>query len=224
MAGPGFAEFVCMQKQTMRKLFLASLCLGLWSSPAFADRDSHFDMSFSFLAGQRSYDGATFGYAEGTASPSLGGSFSSPPFSGVAVAGPGGEANLVVDRVRFTIGLHRPYASLATEQRSLQLSGGPQVQVHKLDVFEVRYGLGYEVPLDRFMLHADLMGTTDSLSTLLTVGDDQATYKSKNFSYSARIGGRYAINDHYYAHASAEIGLIGNIDASGYIGVGFRAP
>ena len=208
----------------MRKPIVASLCLIFWTSPAFADRDNHFDMSFSFLAGQRSYDGATFGFSDGTASPSLGGSFQSPPFTGVSVAGPGGEANLVISRVRFTIGIQRPYASLASDQRKIQLADASSVQVHGLSVFEVRYGLGYEYPFDRFTLFADLMGTADSLSALLTVGDDQATYKSENFAYSGRIGGRYAINRHYYFHASAEFGMVGNIDAGGYLGVGFRSP
>ena len=208
----------------MRKLFLASLCLGLWTSPALADRDNHFDISFSFLAGQRSYDGATFGYTEGTASPGLGGSFNAPPFAGVSVAGPGGEANLVISRVRFTIGIQRPYANLAAAQRTIPLAQTSPVQVHGLNIFEVRYGLGYEFPVKRFTLMADLMGTTDKLSALLTVGDEQATYESKNFGYSARIGARYAINRLYYAHASAEFGMGGNIDAGGYVGVGFRTP
>lgn len=213
-----------MQKQTMRKLIVASVCLGLWTSPALADRDTHFDMSFSFLAGQRSYDGATFGFSDGTASPSLGGSFRSPPFSGVSVAGPGFEANLVVNRFRFTIGMQRPYARLVSEQRNIPLAEGPSVQVHRLDISEIRYGLGYEHPLGRFTLMVDLMGTTDKLTTQLTEGDQQASYESKNFSYSGRIGGRYAINRYYYLHGSAEFGIGGNIDAGGYLGVGFRTP
>lgn len=213
-----------MRKQIMRKLFVASLCLGLWTSPALADRDNHFDMSFSFLAGERSYDGATFGFTDGTASPSLGGSLRSPPFSGVSVAGPGGEANLVVKRIRFTIGMQRPYARLVSEQRNIPLAEGPSVQVHKLDIAEFRYGLGYEHPVGPFTLIVDLMGTTDKLTTQLTVGDDQATYESRNFSYSGRIGARYAINEYYYVHASGEFGIGGNIDAGGYLGVGFRTP
>lgn len=213
-----------MRKLGMRNLFVSALCLGLWTSPALADHNTHFDMSFSFLGGERSYDNATFGYAEGTASPSLGGSFTSPPFSGVRVAGPGGEANLVVHGVRFTIGYQRPYATLTGQQRSTPLAEAPQVQVHRLDIREIRFGLGFEKQLDRFTLFADLMGTSDKVVAQLTAGDEQSSYESKNFGYSGRLGLRYAINRHYYAHASAEFGLGGNVDGSGYVGVGFRTP
>ena len=49
----------------------------------------------------------------------------------------------VVNRIRFTIGMQRPYARLVSEQRNIPLAEGPSVQVHKLDISAIRYGLGF---------------------------------------------------------------------------------
>lgn len=201
---------------------VAFLCLASWATPAVAD--THFELSFAFIGGQRNYENATFSYSEGTASPSLGGSFRSPPFSSVSVAGPGVETNLTVSGVRFSFGYHKPYARLTSSQRAAPLAESAQVQVHGLGIRELRYGIGYERTFDRFALFGDLIGTADKVSAKLTIGDLQSTYESKNFGYSARFGGRYAINRHYFAHASVEFGLNSNVDASGFAGVGLRIP
>lgn len=206
----------------MRRIIGALLCVVTWSAPASAD--THLELSFAFIGGQRSYDDATFSYSEGTASPSLGGSFSAPPFSGVSVAGPGVETGLIVNNVRFSFGYHRPYARLSSAQRTAPLAETAPVQVHRVDIRELRYGVGYEQRFDRFALFADLIGTADTVAAKLTVGDLQSTYDSTNFGYSIRVGGRYAINRHYFAHASVEFGLGSNIDGNGLAGVGLRIP
>ena len=208
------------KQEAMRTVWLVILSLSLWATPAAAD--THFDVMFSFLGGQRGYENATFGYSEGTASPALGGSFRAEPFSGVAVAGPGGEATLVVDGLRFSFGVQSPYARLTSSQSTTRIFGSPTVQVHGLDIRELRYGLGLETKLDRLTLHADLMGTVDNVVARLTVGDKHSSYQSKNFSFSGRVGGQYEINDNYFVHAAIEAGLGGNIDVGGYAGVGFR--
>ena len=88
----------------------------------------------------------------------------------------------------------------------------------------MRYGIGYERTFDKYAVFADLIGTADTVSAKLTVGDLQSTYNSTNFGYSVRVGGRYAINRHYFAHGSVELGLDSNIAGSGYAGVGIRIP
>ncbi len=202
---------------------LALLC-GVGTARA-ERRNSHFDMNFAFITGARSYEQAVFAYDEGNANPAISSVFRSQPFTGVGVAGPSGEIGLVINNLRLNVGWAYPYARLGSSQQWAALGGGSTMEVRALELSEMRYGVGYEYSArNRTAIFADLIGTTDKVTAKVVVGDAQSSYVSRNFGFSARVGVRVPVAKQYYAHASGEMGLGGNLDYGAQFGVGLRLP
>jgi hypothetical protein len=189
---------------------------------ARADGADHLAIEFDFLVGARSYDKARFSLIDGDTSPSLVAAFEGSPFDGVAVAGPGMDAHLSIDHVRFSIGWARPYVQfdgpiVARDAATAQMT---TVQVRRMEAKEMQFGLGYELGIERWSAYADLVGTADSVETDLAVGDAQGTYRTRGFGFSTRAGGRYRFHDMFYLHAGGELGLTGHSSWGAIAGIG----
>jgi hypothetical protein len=202
--------------------FLLALAMSsLAARPALADED-HLAVEFDFLLGARSYDQARFSLTDGDTSPSLVAAFEGSPFDGISVAGVGMDAHIAINHVRFAVGFARPYAQfdrpiVARDEVTAQAM---TVQVRRMEVKEVQFGLGYEHGIGPASLFADLVGTADTVETDLAVGDAQGTYRTRGFGFSTRLGGRLPFHELFYLHAAGELGLTGHRSWGVMAGIG----
>lgn len=184
--------------------------------------DPTLEASFAFVSGQRSYDGAEFGYERGSGSQVLSAPFRSPALSGMGVTGYGFDLRFIARGVRFSVGWDRPYVRSPEQPQTLALASGQTARVRAVETKEFRLGLGVQHAGRHVSVHADVIGSADVVEATLTTGDQQAIYQSRNFSFALRGGITRTISEFYFAHLSGEVGLVGNIDWSMSAGVGLR--
>lgn len=209
-------------------LLLLTGGLSLFSAPAEAKRieaGDHFEVTFGFLAGQRSYEGTTFAYDEGEGSSSLVAPFASAPFDSVPVYGLRYDLRLVIFPVRMMVGLDLPFSSFDSQRttRSYMVDDKLQeVRVQSLSPYELRFGLGLEYQFGRVAPFVDLVGAVHWVDAELSIGEAQATYTASSFGFAARGGLRVELRRWFFVTASAEVGLVGNSAWSTDLSVGFR--
>ena len=190
---------------------------------------SHFELSMGFMGGDRDYRGAGFSYTGGAGGVVGGGkSLVEPlersPFAGARVYGPAWELRQVFDRVRFTVGLQKPFTSFRLSESTSVTADGQQVGARSLSSWELRFGLGYEYQLGPVTPFVDLMGQIDWLSAELTVDQQPATYRATSFALSARGGLRIQVSKLVFVAPSAELGLTGDARWTAQLMVGLKLP
>jgi len=214
----------------MRVLRLAPIAVAVISLTSLAHADSdrertHLELTWGFLGGERSYAHQSFAYSEGGASPALEAPFVGAPFDGVPVAGMGFEVRWTTNGVRAGIGAEYPFPRIEPDIMLAVAGGGPAAKVRSLETQEFRMSIGYEVLLgDLFTVYGDVIGTAYSADAKVVLGNEQSTYSTSGFGFSARGGGSVLINEHYFAYAHVEGGLTEHVLWAGHAGVGFRVP
>ena len=183
-------------------------------------------VEFDFLAGQRNYQAARFSRTAGDTSPSLISTFQGSPFDGVTVAGVGFEMNVAVEGVRFAFGFARPYVqwsgpimSVDPETRVVSTA-----QIRRMDADEKLFAIGYQVGLKKARVSFDLVGTADTVTTDVAIGEKQGTYEATSFGFALRTGVRYPFTKGFYLHASAEGGISGSTTFGTTFGIGTGFP
>jgi len=135
----------------------------------------------------------------------------------------GFEVRLVTRGIRTAIGGEYPYPRI-DPPIMLATAGGPPAQVRALETSELRLSMGYEYAWEPGIVYGGLVGTAYDATAKVVVGDAQSTYDTSGFSFAARVGGRLAISDNYFAYAHGEAGLTGHILWAVHAGLGLNVP
>lgn len=199
-------------------------------SAAFAadEADSpndHLSFSMGFLGAARDYRSAPFDVQGGAGAAMLGPDprtpFQSAPFDRLPVFGLRYDTRLVISGVRMTTGFDLPFASAAATHASL---GGADrtVTLASLRPYELRFGIGYELPTKRIVPFIDLLGGVHWTTATLLVDGDPVNYAATAFAYSVRAGVRVDLRKGFFASAAAEAGLRGDVRWGGELVVGFK--
>lgn len=188
----------------------------------------HFEFTMGFLAGQRSYSQTSFKFKEGTAEGIGGGGLVAPfvkaPFDNATVLGLRYDLRLVMSFIRMTVGFDVPFPTykVSDSAGAYDVSGTMrQVTVQSLSAKELRFGIGAEYPFKKVAIFADLIGGVHWVDTELAIDGYKATYGATNFAFSGRAGVRGYVRKWFFASASGEVGLVGDLRWNAEVSVGF---
>ena len=190
----------------------------------------HFEFTMGFLAGQRSYSKTSFKFDEGTAAGIGGGGLVEPfvkaPFDNATVLGLRYDVRLVMSFIRMTVGFDVPFPTYKVSDSTApyNVSGTMRtVTVQSLSAKELRFGIGGEYPFKKVAIFADLIGGVHWISTELAIDGYKANYAATSFAFSGRAGVRAYVRKWFFATASGEVGLIGDLRWNAEVAVGFSA-
>ena len=226
-----------LKRLTGALLAIAILCVG--AKAALAGDDGcphsglgedgacdHFELTMGFLAGARRFDQESFSLSSGgvDGAGSLVEPFRNAPYDYVPVYGLRYDLRLVVSYVRMTVGVDFPFAQIPPESARMtyDVGGVPsELVVRKIRPYELRFGIGGEIPIGRFAPFVDLIGEVDWTNTELSIAGERAEYKATSFGFSARAGVRAYLRDWFFIAASGEIGIVGNRFWGAELSLGF---
>lgn len=183
------------------------------------------ELTMGFIAGQRQYLGAPFESKNGVA-VALTEPFSRAPYDGTTVFGLRYDLRATVSFIRMTIGLDLPFStfSSASTTTTYQVDGqGRQVTVQALRPYELRFGLGGELPVSIFAPFVDLLGAAHFVDTGLAIDSEKAEYRAAQFGFSLRAGTRLHVRRWFFAQLAGEAGLYGPVRWNAELSVGFAA-
>lgn len=190
----------------------------------------HFEFTMGFLAGQRSYSDTSFKFDGGTAEGIGGGGlvapFVKPPFDLTTVLGLRYDVRLVMSFIRMTVGFDVPFTTykVSDSTGAYDVNGTMrQVTVQGLSAKELRFGIGGEYPFKKVAIFADLIGGVHWVDSELSIDGYKANYGATSFAFSGRAGVRAYVRKWFFATASGEFGLIGDLRWNAEVGVGFSA-
>ena len=197
----------------------------------------HFEFTMGFLAGQRSYSQSSFKYeVEGGTSEGIGGGglvapFVKAPFDKTTVLGLRYDVRVVMSFIRMTVGFDLPFTTYKVSDsrgvyKFVDTNGQQvdrQVTVQSLSAKELRFGIGGEYPFKKVAIFADLIGGVHWVDTELAIDGYKANYSSTGFAFSGRAGVRAYVRKWFFATASGEVGIIGDLRWNAEFGVGFSA-
>jgi hypothetical protein len=187
----------------------------------------HFELSMGFLAGQRSYSDTPFKFAGGTEIEGAGAilePFLATPFDMVPAYGLRYDARLVVSYLRMTVGVDIPFAAYGNAEASGDYPVGGverRVTVQELKPFDLRFGIGAEAPIGSVVPFVDVLGSIHWVDASIAVDDELAQFRSTSFAFSGRGGVRLHVRRWFYATASAEVGIVGDIVWGTELSLGF---
>jgi len=186
----------------------------------------HFELTMGFLAGARRYDRESFAHSGGDVAGAGGlvEPFRAAPYDYVPVYGLRYDLRLVVSYVRMTVGVDFPFAHFqpADTRATYDLAGASsEIMVRKIRPYELRFGIGGEIPLGRFAPFLDLIGEVDWVNTELAIDGQKAEYEANSFGFSARAGVRAYLRDWFFIAVAGEIGIVGNRFWGAELSLGF---
>lgn len=187
----------------------------------------HLELSMGFAAGQRSWSGQSFAFDGGDGGAIEGAGalvepFRDAPFDTASVYGLTYDARLVVSYIRMTVGLGIPFPSYRAETTTATIGGASRdLTVQSLSAFELRFGIGGEYAIGALAPFVDLLGSIHWIDTTLTVDGQEARYAARTFAFSARAGLRLHVRRWFFAAASGELGLVGDVRWGADLSVGF---
>ena len=188
----------------------------------------HFEFTMGFLAGQRSYSKTSFKFEDGAAEGIGGGGlvapFVKPPFDAATVLGLRYDLRLVMSHIRMTVGFDVPFPTYkASDSTAMYAVSGVQreVTVQSLSSKELRFGIGGEYAWNKVALFADLLGGVHWVDTELSIDGYTANYGAVSFAFSGRAGARAHVRKWFFASATGEVGIIGDIVWNAELSVGF---
>lgn len=186
----------------------------------------HFwEASMGFIAGQRRYSDASFASTNDVAA-SLTAPFSNAPFDGTNVFGLRYDIRLIISYLRMTVGVDFPFATFRSVDTTAMyaLDGKMRsVTVQSIRPYELRFGLGGELPVSIFAPFVDLIGAAHWANATLSVDDARAEYQAQSFGFSLRAGCRLHVKKWFFASLAGEAGLYGPVRWNAELSVGFAA-
>lgn len=190
----------------------------------------HFEFTMGFLAGQRSYKDTSFKFEDGNAEGIGGGGLVKPfvrtPFDNATVLGLRYDVRLVMSFIRMTVGFDLPFPTYKVSDSTApeDVNGTMrQVTVQSLAAKELRFGIGGEYPFKKVALFADLIGGVHWVDSELSIDGYKANYSATSFAFSGRAGVRAYVRKWFFATASGEVGIIGDLRWNAEFAVGFSA-
>lgn len=172
-------------------LFAAARADDAWQTEARAD------FVMGFVGGQRNPAAAPFAQDEGPASASVTEAFLSGVPSGTTAFGPSWEARMVIQHVRFDLGVAAWWPDWPADA-----AAGP---VHGLRGQELIFGLGVEPPIGPVTPFVDLLGRATAWQADLPVGDDETRWSADGFDPAVRLGLLGVIDDHLLVEAAGTV-------------------
>lgn len=160
----------------------------------------HSELSFGYLGEWRDATQGSWELSSNDAplsSAALVTPFAGAPFSGFRAAGLTLESRTVWDGVRFTVGLRWPYASfrMADTVQTVELAGeSKQLLVRSLSMWEVRTGLGFELPFRRLTPFFDVLGDVQNQTASVVIDGTPTTWRATGFALGARAGVRVQVS------------------------------
>lgn len=156
-------------------------------------------------------------YAGAVTDPFLG-----APFNSAIIAGPVLEWRGIYDQVRLTVGVRFPFANFRPSQTAQQVELGGvtrEVLVRSMSLWDLRTGIGFEVPFKRVSPFFDVLGDVQWMKTQISIDGVTATYEGKAFSLGGRVGLRYQ-REHLFVALAAEATALGPLRLGGSLQVG----
>ncbi len=192
----------------------------------------HLEFGMGFLGGVRDEGRTGFVFAGGSASGVPGAQglidpFTTAPYNGVPVAGLGWELRSVVDHLRMTFGVQKPFTSfsLLSTESTVPVDGTPRtISPRSLGLWDLRFGFGVEHRFRWVTPYLDLLGDAQSVATDLTVDGQPASYKAWTFGFAVRAGARIHLGHYMYLAPSGEVGVYGPVRWGVSLQAGWQVP
>ncbi|MFO0728159.1 MAG: hypothetical protein U1E65_30540 [Myxococcota bacterium] len=187
----------------------------------------HLELSMGFLSGGRTYLKTPFnrsGDPSSTLPADLYAPFQHAPFDNVFANGLRYDARLVVSYMRLTIGLDIPFASYApSDANTHYLIGGVdrRVSLDALGFKDLRFGIGGEYPIGAIAPFVDVLGAVHWVNARVAIDGEVTNFDATSFGFSVRAGARVHVRKWFFAAASGEVGIVGDVRWAAELSVGF---
>lgn len=186
----------------------------------------HVELSMGFVAGQRRYTQTPWTLSSGNlpGTSAIVDPLKRPPYDNVPMFGVRYDARLVVSYVRMTVGFDLPFAATGLGSGDGRYSIGGvdrDVSVRSIHAKDLRFGIGGEYPIGPVAPFVDLVGAIHWTSTTLAIDGQSHDYDASTFAFSLRSGMRLHVRKWFFATASGEVGLVGDLRWGAELSVGF---
>jgi len=187
----------------------------------------HIELSMGFIAGQRRYTSTPWALSSGSGLPGTSAivdPLKRAPYDNVPMFGVRYDARLVVSYVRMTAGFDMPFAATGLGAGDGRYSIGGvdrDVSVRSIHAKDLRFGIGGEYPIGPVAPYVDLVGAIHWTSTTLAIDGQSHDYDATTFAFSLRGGARLHVRKWFFATASGEVGLVGDLRWGAELSVGF---
>ena len=188
--------------------------------------DNVVEVSFGYLGQWSDERNRSLELKPASSDPPFAGAVTEPflgkPYSGSVLAGPMLEWRGIYKQVRLTVGVRFPFSNFrpGDTAQSVDFGGAThEVLVRSMSLWDLRTGIGFELPFRRVSPFFDVLGDVQYLTTQLSIDGTTATYKSKAFSLGGRLGLRYQV-DRVFVAMAAEATAIGPLRLGGSLQVG----
>jgi hypothetical protein len=188
---------------------------------------SHTELSFGYLGQWSNETNRALELRPSSSDPPVAGAITDPflgaPFAGTVMSGATLESRVVYDGLRVTLGFRFPFMNFRPSDTSqtVMVGGAPHdVLVRSVSLWDLRTGLGFEVPFRRVTPYFDVLGDLQTLSTQLVIDGAPAKYVGRSFSLGGRLGVRVQLK-HAFIALSAEATALGPLRVGGSAQLGF---
>lgn len=188
---------------------------------------THTELAFGFLGQWTDERNRALELKRSTDNPPGAGAVTDPflgaPFDSALLAGPALEWRVVSSKVRLTVGVRFPFTNFRPSDtaQTITVAGATHdVLVRSVSLWDLRTGIGVELPFRRVTPFIDMLGDMETLTTQLTLDGAPATYVGRAFSLGGRVGMRVQVS-HLFLVAAAEATALGPLRVGGTFQAGF---
>ena len=203
-----------------------TICDARAQSPSSADEPAplddetisawdHFELSMGFIAGSRRYGDLNYDGGQRYAAM-----LESAPFDDALVFGLRYDLRLVVSYVRMTVGVDIPFPSYDSSATTVMIDGA-NTTLDDLRGWNLHFGIGGEYPVGPVAPFLDILGDVAFANASFTSPAGDETIEGRGFGFALRGGVRLHVRKWFFASASAEVGLVGDIRWGTELSVGF---
>ena len=175
----------------------------------------HFELSMGFIAGSRRY--GELNYDGGQRYASM---LESEPFDDALVFGLRYDLRLVVSYVRMTVGVDIPFPTFDSSATT-RMVDGMDTTLTDLRGWNLHFGIGGEYPVGPVAPFLDILGDVGFAEASFTSPAGDESIEGRGFGFALRGGVRLHVRKWFFASASAEVGLVGDIRWGTELSVGF---
>ncbi len=175
----------------------------------------HFELSMGFIAGSRRYGELTYEGSQRYASM-----LDSAPFDDALVFGLRYDLRLVVSYVRMTVGVDIPFPTFDSAATTVMIDG-MDTTLTQLRGWNLHFGIGGEYPVGPVAPFLDILGDVGFAEAQFSSAAGDDTLNGRGFGFALRGGVRLHVRKWFFASASAEVGLVGDIRWGTELSVGF---
>lgn len=175
----------------------------------------HFELSMGFIAGSRRY--GELNYDGGQRYAAM---LDSAPFDDALVFGLRYDLRLVVSYVRMTVGVDIPFPSYDSAGTTMMVEG-VDTTLGDLRGWNLHFGIGGEYPVGPVAPFLDVLGDVGFAEASFVSPTGEETLQGRGFGFALRGGVRLHVRKWFFASASAEVGLVGDIRWGTELSVGF---